>query len=121
MTTRAATIRMPHKKSYPRKTTLKDKIRPGELVAPDSLKGIASVLLVAAFLFLSVYTTFQVKAVADDIKRIETEYIRIKDENMGLRARYDKAVTHKELIKIGKRLGLRPPATKQIITLRKRP
>lgn len=117
MTTRTATIRMPHKNSYTKKTTLKDKFSIGEFVAFDSLKGIISIVLLITFLFLSGYTTYEVKAVADDIKKIETEFIKIKDENMGLRAKFSKAINDKELIKIGKRLGLRPPEKKQIITL----
>ncbi len=114
MTIKSATIRMPQKRGY---TSRHVGTSQGFKLFQSSLRGILSFVLLILFLGLSIYTSYKVKSVARDISTLEQKYYALLQENKQLNGQLDKMTSRATLMKIGKRLGLRPPAENQIITL----
>ncbi len=114
MTIKSATIRMPQKRGYtPRRVGTSS----GSRLFHSSFRGILSFLLLILFLALSVYTSYKVKSVANDISALEQRYSALQYENKQLNRQLDNITSKATLAKIGRRLGLRPPGENQIITL----
>ncbi len=117
MTTKSATIRMPQRRSYTTRTPRKPHQGPSVNIFQSSLRGVLTFLILLLFLGLSVFASYKVKSVANDISVLEQRYATIQEENLQLKKRFSKMTSKATLAKIGKRLGLRPPAEDQIITL----
>ncbi len=118
MTIKSATIRMPQKRSYgarmPRRGTSPG---PGMGVFHSSLRGLFTFFILLLFLGLSLFTSYKVKMVASDISQLEQRYASVEQENSQLKAQLTQITSKSTLAKLGKRLGLRPPADNQIVTL----
>ena len=117
MTTKSATIRMPQRRSYgarpPRRTHSGFSFN----IFQSSLRGALTFLILLLFLGLSLYASYKVKNVANDIGALEQRYASIQKENLQLKNRFSEMTSKATLAKMGKRLGLRPPAEDQTITL----
>ncbi|NPA95086.1 MAG: hypothetical protein GXO58_06645 [Thermodesulfobacteria bacterium] len=118
MTIKSATIRMPQKRSYGARVPRRGPaFRPNLGVFQSSLKGVVTFLILALFLGLSLFTSYKVKNVAADISQLEQRYASVEGENGQLKAQLAQMASKSTLAKLGKRLGLRPPAQDQIVTL----
>ena len=117
MTTKSATIRMPQRRSYGARPPRRTHTGLSFNIFQFSLRGALTFLILLIFLGLSLYASYKVKNVADDIVKLEQRYASIQKENQQLKNRFLKMTSEATLAKMGKRLGLRPPAEDQTITL----
>ncbi len=119
MTIKSATIRMPQRRGYSPRAVRRRSGISGASLFRSSLRGFLAFTFLLLFLGLSVYTSYKVKLVASDIGTLEEKYAALQQENIQLNAQLDGMTSNVTLAKLGKRLGLRPPAEDQIITLQK--
>ncbi len=117
MTVKSATIRMPQRRGYTSRAPHRGGKKAGSTILSASIRGILVFLTLFLFLGLSVFTSYKVKTVADDISQLESRYAALHQENIRLNSQLDKVTSRATLAKIGKRLGLRPPHENQIVTL----
>ena len=118
MTSKSATIRMPQRKVYP--SRIRKGISPAARLAASvrsSLRGLAALLILLLFLGLSVYSSYRIRSVAQDITMLEQQYSSIQKERSQLSARLSALVQKERLVRIGKRLDLHPPGEGQTTTL----
>ncbi len=117
MTVKSATIRMPQRRGYTTRSQHRTGRKAGTSILSASIRGVLVFLTLFLFLGLSVFTSYKVKTVADDISQLERRYSALHQENIRLNSQLDKVTSKATLAKIGKRLGLKPPQENQIVTL----
>ncbi len=119
MITKSATLRMPQRRLYSPSSRRRKKA--GLILsipAGFSIRAAASILILFLFLGLSFVTSYKIHNVARDMRMLEERYSAIQKENKVLSDKFSKIAGRHQLVRIGKRLGLREPAKDQIITLR---
>ncbi|HID97559.1 MAG TPA: hypothetical protein EYP57_05150 [Thermodesulfobacteriaceae bacterium] len=118
MSIRTATLRMPQRQPYssmgkrsfsrPRSTR---KLR-------VSWKECIISVFAAAMLVLGLWTGREIRSIAKDLEVLQTEAVQLNSMNEKLSKDRDELVHSEQMKKIGRKLGLHPPRTGQVVYLK---
>ncbi len=122
MALKTATLRMPQRRPNSRLVSRNMRI-PYSGTTKSRNPGMSRLQFFAAFLclcllVLGLWTSYRVKVVADELRALEVEALRLKADNEKLVARRNLLVSRANLEKLGNHLGLHPPRKEQLILLK---
>ncbi|MGB9497391.1 MAG: FtsL-like putative cell division protein [Dissulfuribacterales bacterium] len=120
MSPRPATIRIPQRRSY---APMAQKNRTGtglsfsKVLKTTRQMAIAIIFALAVLLTLGFWTAHQTRKTAKDIELLQAEKGRLSAQYQDFSTQVDRLKARSRLEKLGKKMGLHPPADRQIISL----
>ncbi len=120
MSLRTATLRMPQRTNY--STVSRQKYKTGSGIKTEtrsfSVREILAGTIVLFLVILSIWTSFSIKELDNEVKILEKEASRLETIHAKLYQQEQNMLEKSRLESLGKKLGLHAPTKDQLIILR---
>jgi len=116
---RTATLRTPRRRIYSpssvRRLPVKSRASAGLRLSRLEIAGIFAALVLFC---TGVWTSYEVNRISDDIARLNSDHMVLAETGSQLERQREKLLRKEYLAPVGARLGLHPPKSDQIFTLK---
>jgi hypothetical protein len=119
MSPQSATIRIPQRRSYvpmAQKNNTGSSLSFSKVLKIIRQKTIALIFALSALLILGFWTTQETRKIAKDIEFLQIEEGRLSAQYQDFSTQMDQLKARSRMEKLGKKMGLHPPADRQTIS-----